>query len=237
MMARSARWYPAAILMVIGVSLSMDCSCAEGAVDTHIEAAGNGRLFINDFVERYDVFASDLNELSRRMAQSAGDVGGDAEAPVYGLTESVLEVVWVLEPTPESCRVGHFYLDLDVTTILPHWSEQHHVPAAILGEWKRLSEYIDDHEARHRANSVDAANKMLQELAAMPVAATCQEARQSLHRIVSRAWYQRELKDRLLDDGSRRFSERVSGRCQKRYAKGTATSFNKWTSFSRDDFG
>ena len=150
---------------------------------------------------RYTLDAGTIEELREQVRGHATPHGSN------GLTTSGIEVNYELEQTAHDCRLLAAEVGLHLVTTLPEWKPVKPVAWRWRQRWELSVAALLEHEAKHAAHAISAAEGLRNDLQAVEPKGRCRDVEKEVRRRISRARLRLELKsqgfDRATDYGRR----------------------------------
>lgn len=150
---------------------------------------------------RYVLDASTLAAVRAQMADRLRIHEQDGLPRSHGLTRSRIEVRRELSPLmPSGCEMRLLEVRLELDVILPSWRPARTPASGLRAQIESMLRGLAEHEAGHRRNSIDAARRIQRGLAALPVAADCEQAGLAVEKLMRRELVRLHLREMRYDE-------------------------------------
>ncbi len=141
-----------------------------------------------------------IDDLRRQLLRD-GPVDDNGQVH-SGLTSSVIEPRYVLDPIPPGCRMLALRVRVDITTYLPSWQPRRKPVAKVAKAWERASSALVEHEHGHRRHVLAAADELLVRLRELPDMADCRSLEIAAKRVLDRVLLKLNARTRLFDQAT-----------------------------------
>lgn len=161
------------------------------------DMARTPEVIVRRSTQTYPIVGNDIEGLRDNLR---AQLNLDAAAGGHALTRSEIQVGYDFERSRGRCTLLRAQVVLDVTTVLPSWSPNKPVPAALRHHWQQVSMALDTHEAGHADHSLEASEELRRQLAQLPATApTCREIEWAAQRVLFRVTTRLKFRDQRYD--------------------------------------
>lgn len=161
-----------------------------------------GGLRITEQVEYYDLDATGLGELRRQLTERA-PIGPHGRADALASVE--LQARYELAQAGGGCRAHRIEVRAHIVVLLPRWLGRAWAPDEVAARWSSMEAGLRRHEEGHRQHAREAAERLYQQLAELPLQPDCVAARRRAESLVQRSAIALEMRglvyDRRTDHG------------------------------------
>ena len=166
---------PGAVLVSTPAPAEVD---GDGYHDTADPSPVLGRVHVTVHEERYQLTGATAEELSQDLHRRR-----PRDERFTGWTRWRLR--WRFEPTEDAhgCSVGPVDVDLDLTTVLPTWAASVDADPRLIDAWRDYLVALEEHERGHGDLAREAAERIRDQLTAIPPTRDCALLRDHAHRV------------------------------------------------------
>lgn len=152
----------------------------------------------------YSIQGNTVQELRSQMNRS-GPMDQREGRRYDARTDWAVRWTYHYSPTSNGCTIDAYRTEVDVTVILPRWQQIGSAPRSLVGRWNRYMNSLQAHENGHQQHGIAAGRDVLQTLATLPSASSCQQleasTRRALHQVIARYNQQDVSYDRTTHHG------------------------------------
>jgi len=161
--------------------------------------AGDG-LQILERVEYYDLDATDADGL---VAQLAAHRPKGPSRIADALAEIRLEARHEPGRVPAGCRPQRLRVEVEIVVSLPRWTRRPPVVNPLVERWTRMIAGLRRHEEGHRDHARHSAERLYEQLLALPPQPTCAAMKRLVDATVQRAAIRLQLQGDIYDQQTR----------------------------------